>query len=71
MGTEAAWDAAVNLVDLLDAGHGLPVVHSPVPLDLGEVLHAELSAHGWRFHGVEVAYTEHASSGSAGWRCSD
>lgn len=58
MGIDVAWDAAVNLVDLLDAGHGLPVPPSPVTLDPGEVLHADVSAHGWRFHGVDVAYTE-------------
>ena len=66
MGTDAGWDAAVNLVDLLDAGYGLPVLHSPVPLELGEVLHAEVSAHGWRFHGVHVAYTEHGFVGVGG-----
>ena len=66
MGTEVAWDAAVKLVDLLDTGHALPVVQSPVALDPGEVLHAEVSAHGWRFHGVYIAYTEHGFVGVGG-----
>jgi hypothetical protein len=66
MDTDVAWDAAVELVDLLGQGYGLPVLQSPVVLDVGEVLHAEVSAHGWRFHGVDVAYTEHGFVGVGG-----
>lgn len=57
-GFGSEWDAAVGLADELTAGRSLPVMPSPVLLEPGEVLHADLTAHGWRFHGVDVIYEE-------------
>ena len=51
-------DAAVRLADELTAGRSLPVMASPVLLEPGEILHADLAAYGWRFHGVDVLYEE-------------
>jgi hypothetical protein len=51
-------DAAVRLAGDLAAGCSLPVMPSPVLLESGEVLHADLTAYGWRFHGVDVIYEE-------------
>lgn len=56
MNADPAWDAAVELYDALQHGYGLPVLESPVILDPGEVLHAQVSAYGWRYHAVDVAY---------------
>lgn len=50
------WDAAVVLANRVADGGGLPSIPSPVLLDAGEVLHGDLSAQGWRFHGADVAY---------------
>lgn len=52
------WDAAVHLAEDLTTRGSLPVLPSPVLLDRGEVVHADLTAHGWRFHGVDVIYEE-------------
>ncbi len=57
-GLGSEWDAAVRLADDLASGGSLSVMLSPVLLDLDEVLHADLTAHGWRFHGVDVVYEE-------------
>lgn len=54
LGTE--WDAAVSLADSVAHGGELPSFPSPVLLDAGEVLHADLPAQGWRFEGADVAY---------------
>lgn len=50
------WSAAVNLANRVAAGEDLPTIPSPVLLDAGEVLHADLPADGWRFHGADVTY---------------
>lgn len=59
MGTDPMWDAAVELYGSLQQGHALPQIPSPAILDPGEVAHACVSAWGWRFHGVDVSYTQH------------
>jgi hypothetical protein len=53
---DSAWSAAVGLADQISAGGKLPIIPSPVLLDAGEVLHADLPAQGWRFHEADVAY---------------
>ena len=50
------WDAAVDLASHVAAKGELPVVPSPVLLDADEVLHGDLTAEGWRFHGADVTY---------------
>ena len=57
-GFGSEWDAAVRLADALTAGRALPEMASPVLLEPGEVVHADLTAYGWRFHGVDVVYEE-------------
>lgn len=57
-GFGSEWDAAVRLAGDLTAGCSLPVMPSPVLLEPGEVLNADLTAYGWRFHGVDVIYEE-------------
>ncbi len=54
--SDSAWDAAVNLANHVAGGDGLPSIPSPVLLDAGELLHADLNAEGWRFHGADVTY---------------
>lgn len=55
-GPRSEWDAAVDLANQVAAGGGLASVPSPVLLHAGEVLHGDLTAEGWRFHGADVAY---------------
>lgn len=50
------WDAAAELAEALTRGASLPLLSSTVLLDPGEVLHADVNAHGWRFHSVDVSY---------------
>ncbi len=50
------WSAAVDLANRLAGGGDLPNLLSPVLLDDGEVLHADLTTEGWRFHGADVTY---------------
>lgn len=57
-GVESEWDAAVDLANRVAAGAGLPNLASPVLLDAGEVLHADVAAEGWRYHAADVTYTE-------------
>lgn len=52
------WEAAGLLAEDLEDGASLPVIPSPVLLERGEVLHANLTTYGWRFHGVDVFYEE-------------
>lgn len=54
---DSEWAAAVELADCVTAGYDFPTIPSRVGLDVGEVLHAELPASGWRFHGADVTYT--------------
>lgn len=56
VGTE--WDAAIDLANRVAAGDGLPNLASPVLLDAGEVLHADVAADGWRYHAVDITYME-------------
>lgn len=55
-GDGSAWDAAVELANRVAAGGDLRSFPSPVLLDPGEVLHADLPADGWRFEGADVTY---------------
>lgn len=55
-GRSREWNAAVDLVGAVADGAGLPRIPSPVLLDVGEVLHADLPAEGWRFHGADITY---------------
>lgn len=57
-GIGSEWDLAVGLADQLSHGGGLPSLASPVLLDRGEVLHADLGAFGWRFQAMDVLYEE-------------
>jgi hypothetical protein len=50
------WTLAEDLASALTAGAALPVIPSPVLLESGEVLHAQLPLVGWRFHGIDVEY---------------
>lgn len=50
------WTAATDLAGHIAAGGELPSIPSPVLMDAGEVLHADLPAQGWRFHGADVTY---------------
>lgn len=52
----SVWRAAVDLANRVAAGGELPSLSSPVLLDAGETLHADVTAEGWRFHGADVAY---------------
>ena len=53
---DSKWSAAVDLANRLAAGGDLPNLLSPVLLDGGEVLHADVTTEGWRFHGADVTY---------------
>lgn len=57
-GLGSEWDAAIGLANHLGDGGGLPVIASPVLVGWGEIVHAYLSATGWRFYGLDVAYEE-------------
>lgn len=57
-GTGSEWDLALELAEHVAAGGALPVLCSPVLLDPGEVLHADLNAVGWRFMAMDVFYEE-------------
>lgn len=57
-GFGSEWDVAVELAQHLADGGDLPVIPSLVLLDAGEGAHADLSAYGWRFHGVDVVYED-------------
>lgn len=50
------WVAALELATIVSAGGQLPTMPSPVLLDAGEALHADLPAQGWRFHSADVTY---------------
>lgn len=57
-GTNGEWVAAVELAKRVAAGGDLPILPSPVLLDAGEVLHADVPAQGWRYHAADITYTE-------------
>jgi hypothetical protein len=52
----SGWAAAATLAEHIASGGELPSIASPVLLDGGEVLHADLPAEGWRFHEADVTY---------------
>jgi len=60
------WDAAVALANRVAAGGELPTLASPVLLDAGELLHADVHAHGWRYCAADVTYTEPHAVGIGG-----
>lgn len=47
---------AEHLAAAISNGETLPALASPIPLVLGEVLHAEVEAEGWRFHAADVIF---------------
>lgn len=51
-----AWNAAVELANLVAGDGDLPSFPSSVLLDAGEVLHADVPADGWRFEGADITY---------------
>ena len=51
-----AWDAAIDLARWVISNGGRPTMPSPVVLDPGELLHADLWAHGWRYQAIDVVY---------------
>ena len=55
-GGGSAWSYAVDLANHVAAKGELPSVPSPVLLDAGEALHADVIADGWRFHEADVTY---------------
>ncbi|QYG91799.1 hypothetical protein HC251_04645 [Iamia sp. SCSIO 61187] len=55
---DSAWDAAVELAELVAHGSPLPALPSTVLLDPGEMLHADVAAVGWRFQAMDVFYEE-------------
>jgi hypothetical protein len=55
---DPAWDAAALLAAQIASSGVLPVLASPLPLDIGEVLHASGMAEGCRFHGIEVTFEQ-------------
>lgn len=57
-GSASEWDLAVELANAVADGGDLPVRPSPVLLDAGEVLHGDVTADGWRFHGADISYVE-------------
>ena len=57
-GSDSEWGLAVQLAEHVAAGGDLPVLASPVLLDPGEVLDADLWADGWRFLAMDVFYDE-------------
>ena len=54
--SDDAWSAAVDLANRVAVGGELPSIPSPVLLEADEVLYANLTAEGWRFHGADVTY---------------
>lgn len=54
--SSSGWDVAVDLANWVATGRELPQLSSPVLLDAGELLHADLQACGWRYHAVDVTY---------------
>lgn len=50
------WNAAFDLAGEVAAGAELPTLASAVLLDAGEVLHADVTADGWRFEGSDITY---------------
>jgi hypothetical protein len=55
-GISHEWDAAAVLATHVAAGGELPNLPSAGLLDVGEVLHADLNAQGWRYHAADVTY---------------
>ncbi len=53
-GTPSAAGAAEQLAASVAGGGQLPILSSPVLLELNETLHAMLVAAGWRFHAIDV-----------------
>ena len=51
-----AWGAAIDLARWVISNGGPPTMPSPVVLDPGELLHADLWAHGWRYQALDVGY---------------
>lgn len=50
-------EAARRLADALDNGGWLrPIAVEDAPLDPGEEAYADLLAHGWRYHSIDVQY---------------
>ncbi|MGQ0823762.1 MAG: hypothetical protein ACT4OX_01820 [Actinomycetota bacterium] len=52
------WDAAIELAHRVATRGELPHLASPVLLDVGEALHADVPADGWRYHAADVSYTK-------------
>jgi hypothetical protein len=50
------WRATQDLAASVAAGTGLPELASPGLLDAGEVLHASVEAHAWRYQAINIAY---------------
>ena len=55
-GSASEWALAVELANAVADGGELPILPSPVLLGSGEVLHGDVTADGWRFHGADVSY---------------
>lgn len=58
VGINNEWDAAIGLANRVAAGGELPQLASPVLLDAGETLHADVPAEGWRYHAADVTYAQ-------------
>ncbi|MCZ2107974.1 MAG: hypothetical protein LC118_00120, partial [Dehalococcoidia bacterium] len=53
---DSGWAAALELTSHVAAGGGLPCIPSPALPASDEVVHADLPAQGWRYHGAEITY---------------
>lgn len=54
-----AMASAARLAEAVVAGEQLPELASSLALESGEVLHASVDAHAWRYAAVDVAYEQH------------
>jgi hypothetical protein len=52
------WMAAPELADDIAVGRKLPEFATPVPLEVGEVLHASVEARAWRYQALDVVYPQ-------------
>ena len=57
--TDTSWAVAELLAAEIVGGGRLPELASPVVLEAGEVLHAQVEAEAWRYLAVDVPCTQH------------
>lgn len=62
----SSWQAAETLAEAVAAGGRLPELSSPVVLEAGEVLHAQVQVDAWRYLAIDVTYEQHRGSAFGG-----